>query len=44
MTWQAYQKRADAAGAHEKAPGPIAICKEIYKEEGILVGRPSYPP
>ena len=21
-----------------KAPGPIAICKEIYKEEGILVG------
>ena len=34
---QAYQKRADEAGTHVKAPGPVAICKEIYREEGILV-------
>ncbi|CAL5226190.1 g9024 [Coccomyxa viridis] len=33
---QAYQKRADEAGTHVKAPGPVAICKEIYREEGIL--------
>ena len=34
---QAYQKRADEAGTHAEAPGPLAICKEIYREEGILV-------
>ena len=34
---QAYQKRADEAGTHAEAPGPVAICKEIYREEGILV-------
>ena len=37
MLWQAYQKRADEAGVDVKPPGPLAICKEIYKEEGILV-------
>ena len=37
MMGQAYQKRADEAGVDAKPPGPLAICKEIYKEEGILV-------
>ena len=37
VLWQAYQKRADEAGVDVKPPGPLAICKEIYKEEGILV-------
>ena len=40
VLWQAYQKRADEAGVDLKPPGPLTICKEIYKEEGILVCLP----